>query len=133
MPFKLTKDEIKQRDELTADLDINLERLNAAITDYNEKMTEMRKPIEQAITDYNEAVNAAQDFAEDIASQADSDLSEKSEKWLEGERRQAANEWKEAWENLSFEEVFITFEEIDIIDDVTHAEDLEEAPIEMEG
>ena len=56
---------------------------------------------------------------------------EKTERWMEGERGQAAQEFINEWENLEFEEIdFDVVEEIEV--DPSHRDDLESAPDSVE-
>lgn len=128
MAFRLSKQEMKQRDEHIEILRKAKLDVETAVEKYIEAMEEPRDTLRKAIEDYNEAIVAAKGFAEDIASQADSDISDKSDKWQEGERGQAASDWKGEWENIDLDE--ITFEYPEEIEppDMDHAESLENLP-----
>jgi hypothetical protein len=130
MPFKLTRDEIKARDMILVALKAAHTKLEDEIIAYNEKLADMVEAVVDAKDKYNEVLDDARSFAQDVAAQADSDLSERSERWLEGDRGQAANSWKDHWEELGFglDEIDIEFpEEIELLD-TDHIENLEEAP-----
>jgi hypothetical protein len=99
--FKLTKQESEEHAELTDALRVALGALDDAVRVYNEALTALNDPLVKAIADYNEALQATQRFAEDIASQADSDISDKSDKWQEGDKGRAAVAWKDEWENFA--------------------------------
>lgn len=132
MAFNLTKDEIKIRDEIIAALNAAKSKLEDEISAYNERLEALKEPVEAALAAYNEEVEKARSFAEDIATQADSDFSDKSEKWQEGDKGSAANDWKTEWENLSFDAIEIEFPEELIVEDPNHAESLEQAPETVE-
>lgn len=131
MPFKLTKDELAKRAELVDDLQTLRAKLEDELAVYNEKLAELREPLEKVQSDYNEAVAAARDFVADIVSQADSDISDKSEKWQEGERGQAASNWRDEWENASLDDLEIEWPDelqFDMPEDATTLEELNECP-----
>lgn len=135
MSFKLSEAEIKQRDELLANLNSATNALDDAVREYNEAVDKLREPLDAVVAGYNEIVNQAQAFAEDIANTADGEISDKSEKWQDGEKGQAAIAFKDAWECLGHDlrEITINYpDELDV-DAPTHADDLEAAPVEAEG
>lgn len=107
MPFKLTKDETARVEALADMLDSRFQDLC------------------DAVTAYNEAVSEARELAEEIAQRAADEWGEKSEKWQEGERGEAAHEWVDAWGCASFEEVDEPGENA--------GEALRNLPSEMEG
>lgn len=130
MAFKLNKDEKARRDQLVKDLQEHVSKLEDAVNVYNDETAKLRAPVETALAAYNEIAEQARGFAEDIANQADSDISDKSEKWQEGERGQAATEWKDAWEGIDISEVEVEWPEDLTIEAPSHADDLEQLPEE---
>jgi len=96
MAFKLTKLELERRDRLAADLKTQASKLEDAIRTFNAVMVEAQEPVNMALTAYNELVTETRAFAEDIASAADDAMNDKSEAWQNGEKAQAANDWKDA-------------------------------------
>ncbi len=133
MSFKLTKVEIKRRDDYASELSELADKLSEAIDTFNQELVNARTPVEAAVEAYNTLLEEAKGFAFDIANQAENDISEKSEKWQEGERGEAANEWKDAWENIELDEIEIEFpEELDV-PDFGHSAELEALATEMEG
>ena len=127
MPFKLTKQDLARRAAIISDLREAYTTLEAAVAEYNEKIAALAEPVTQALANYNEAVAAAQGFREDIVSQADEDISSKSEKWQEGEKGSAASEWKDEWESADIEELSLDLPAEDGIslDDADAADTLE--------
>jgi hypothetical protein len=101
----LDKVDLKRRDELVETLDQSYQRLENAFTEYNNKVADLFAPVQTAIDEYNAIIADAEGFRDDVISQIDDYMSERSEKWLEGERGQAYGEWKDSWDNLSFEEI----------------------------
>jgi hypothetical protein len=132
MAFKLDKQEKQRRTGLVEDLRAGAGRLEDAVSLYNDEVRKLREPLEAALAEYNQNVEAARGFAEDIASQAESDIDDKSERWQEGERGEAAAEWKGQWENEVFDEISIDFPEDIEISDADHADKLDALPEEAE-
>lgn len=127
MAFKLDKQEIARRDELFGDLTDARAKLEDAVSVYNAEVLKLREALDAKLAAYNEVVEEASGFAADIASAADGAIGDKSEKWQEGDRGQAATAWKDEWENASFDAVEIEYPDdlsIDQVDD--HASTLSE-------
>lgn len=103
MAFKLTKQEIKQRNELVDELEAEKNKLDDAVRVFNEALEKARNELLIVLTDYNATVEDARNFVADIVSQAENDVGEKSERWQESERGQAVGEWVEAWRNVERE------------------------------
>lgn len=133
MAFSLNKKELAQRDEHVSELRAAAEALTAAVEAYREAVVDLKEPVEEARAAYNEVLERAQAWVADIVSEADSAISDKSEKWQEGEKGQAASSWKDAWEQLDMEEVRIDYPDELEFDEPTHADDLEQAPEDAEG
>lgn len=87
MAFKLSKDQIKKKAAFVT-------RLNDAATN-----------IEDAVREYNAVVIEAEGFRNDIVNEWDDAISEKSEKWQEGDAGQLAVDLKDAWEGADFDEI----------------------------
>jgi hypothetical protein len=133
MAFKLDKQELASKAELIEELTAQRSNLDGAIEAFNDALTTARDALQAAIDDYNDKLEGAREFAGEIAAQADSDMSDKSERWLEGDRGQNAEAWKSEWENATFEPI-----EIDMPDEIScdaddHAEMLDQLPDEMDG
>lgn len=134
MALKLNKDEIRQRDAYVAELRKVADLLEDAVRVFNEELEAARVKMRGAIDDYNETLTAARGFAEDIASRLSDEIDEKSEKWQEGEKGEAAVAFKDEWEGVSLEEIDPDnvlpgdMEDIDLED----ADTFEALPIEPE-
>lgn len=128
MAFKLDKQEIGRRDQIVTDLTEGRDKLEDALAVYNDEVTKLRQPLDAAVLAYNEAVESARGFAEDIATQADGEIDDKSDRWREGENGQAATAWKDEWEGALFEEVSVEYPEDIVVDGVDHAETLDQLP-----
>ena len=57
------------------------------------------------INEYNEALEEARGFVADIVNEIDSYITEKSERWQEGDTGQAFSAWKDEWEALDLEDL----------------------------
>lgn len=132
MAFRLTRAEIKQRDELADKLDEAAEALKSAVEAFNARLEEVTQDVSSALETYNEAVAEARSFMEDVASERQLEWEDKSERWQEGERGQAAQEWISAWESDPPEDVEIDVPEGIDEPDLAHAEALRDLPEEMD-
>jgi chromosome segregation ATPase len=130
--FKLNKQELTTRDEHVAKLEKAWAEIAQAISTYNGLVETLRAPIEQAVEKYNEVVVEAKAFAEEIANRFEGEYDERSEKWQEGEKGQAAAELKEAWQSIDMEEINLEWPDDLGIDDPDHAPELAELPMEAE-
>jgi hypothetical protein len=130
MAFKLDKQELARCQKYEVDLREAQGKLEDALDIYNTAVTNLRGPLEEALAAYNELVGEARGFVEDIASAADNEISDKSEKWQEGEKGQAAIEWKDAWEQATFDEIEIEFPDDLTLDGLDHADTIEQLPVE---
>lgn len=100
MAFKLTKAEDARKSELESEL----EQLQNEATD---GLEELRDKIAALVEDFNrefvepltEKINEAYGFVEDIQNERQGDFDDKSERWQEGERGEAAQSWLQEWEN----------------------------------
>lgn len=128
MPFKLTKDELATREKIINTLRITSEAVGDAVEDFNDAMATAGEKLQEAVAAYNEALETAREFASDIANQANEDFNDKSEKWQEGERGEAANEWIRAWDNLDMGELEIELPDQIMFEAPEAADELENAP-----
>lgn len=133
MSFKLSKEELITRAKHVEALNTAWGKVEDAISHYNDRVTELRDEVEKTVGAYNEVVNEVRGFAEDVYTQADQEISDKSERWQEGDKGVAAIEWKTEWENASFDELSIEFPEELNVDVPDHATDLEGLPDEASG
>ncbi len=129
---KLSKDDIKRRDELIGrmqalrseledDHRVMVEEVTASVAKFNEKLAK-----------YGEVVTEAASWRDDLVGEIDSYISDKSENWQNGDKGQAFTSWKDAIENLGLEDVD-DFETPDFDDlDLDHVETLEQMPLEPE-
>lgn len=100
MAFKLDKKQLKAKAEF-------IDRLTAAAEE-----------VKVAVNTYNEILEDVRTFVTEIHEQWDSDISEKSERWQEGDAGQAASDLKDTWEGADLEDLDTP--------DVAHADTLQE-------
>lgn len=129
MSFKLSKADDKRRDGFVAELEIKGGKLSQAISEFNAAMQEAWSKVEAAQTEYNELLGEISEFRDEIVSERQGEWDDKSEKWQEGERGEAAQSWITAWENIDFSEVDISQPDELEEPDLAHRDELENAPL----
>src|SRR5215469_7379384 len=87
-------DLIKKVNEAKDDLDGAWGRVESAVEDANTEVTK-----------YNDALGAAAAFRDEIVGEMDDYMSERSDKWQEGEAGEAYSAWKDEWEGLDLDEI----------------------------
>ena len=97
----ISKDDQKRLMEVQARLQNEAREVEAAF----ELLTPAIEAVNAAIASYNEVLNEVNGIVEDIASEAESDFNDKSEKWQEGERGQAFSEWMGELQSFSLTEI----------------------------
>jgi hypothetical protein len=135
MALKLTKAEAERQTALVADLQAQKDAMQKAIEDFNTALETARADLREAVGKYNDVVSEVNGFAADIASRLDDEINNKSEKWQEGEKGEAATAWKDEWEAIDFSELDVDElapSDIDDFDDDS-AETLEGISTEPEG
>lgn len=95
---KLTKAQLKQRDELGAKLNGAKEDLEHAVEEYNAALTTAWDEVQQSLDAMNELIDDANSWRTDIAQEIADYISERSEKWQEGDKGQAYGQWQTEWE-----------------------------------
>jgi predicted nucleic acid-binding Zn-ribbon protein len=130
--FKLSKQELADRDGHVEKLEKAWAELVGTVSTYNLEVEAIRVPVEKAVADYNEALGGAKEFAEHVATRLEGEYDEKSEKWRDGDKGQAAAELKDAWQEIDTEEINLEWPEDLSIDDPDHAPELAELPTEAE-
>lgn len=71
MALKLTSRQIAARERHQEELREASQALETALSDFNEQLLALRKPVEQAITKYNKVLDKARQFTANIATSAD--------------------------------------------------------------
>lgn len=128
MAFKLSKQERAQRDDLCARLNAARATLDEKVEDVNDAVQTAIDALEAAVASYNDVLEEARGFVADIVAQGEEDIDDKSERWQEGERGEAARAWVDEWECAQLDDVELpTIDLLEIADD-DHASTLETLP-----
>ena len=129
---KLTKQVVKDKLTLSQKLQTTFQDLQSACETYNEspKSDDDKAKVELVIQEYNESLSNARSFCEDIASEIQEYMDNKSEKWQESDAASAYESWKEEWEQgqeweeISFSQLVMDEEKGEL--DTSDLEDLGE-------
>jgi hypothetical protein len=130
MAFRLSKDELKTRDEHASKLGRLATEIETAMEAYNSATEAPRAEVEKAIEVYNEAASEARDFVEGVAARIQEEMDERSDRWREGDKGEAAAAWLSEWEALSINDIEIELPQGLNFEDPDHAGQLEQAPEE---
>ena len=115
MAFKLSKKESADRTSFSGELNEAWEELAAAVSKYNDTVSEAKVEVEAAVEKFNGLVTNVKEFTDGVAQRASDEFDDKSEKWQEGERGEAASSWKDEWENFGLEEIDVNWpDDLDI-------------------
>ncbi len=100
----LTKEQTAERDAMVAKLSATRSALDTAIEAHNALVRGALAALDAVAAEYNEALEEARGFAGDIARTAEEAIGERSDKWQEGEKGEAARTFAEEWEGVSLED-----------------------------
>jgi len=136
MAFRLTRAEENRRDYLRDQLIEAKGLLEEEVDAECRAIENAVEAINAAHTRYNEMVQEAHGFIEDIISERENEFDDKSERWQEGDRGQAARSWIDSLQE-SLDELCdlepIVIELPDGADYPDHAAVMDDLPEEMEG
>jgi hypothetical protein len=133
MPFKLTAEQLTERDALAVRLEEERTKVDLAVSDFHDALTVARNTLQEALDAYNEVLVEAKAYAEGIAQDAENYFEEKSERWQEGEKGEALRELIDAWQSVDLEPLEVDMPDSELDLDVnTHDETLCELPTEPE-
>jgi len=127
---KLSREHEKERSELVDRLNNRRALVEESIAEFNTALADHRRPVDAAIEAYNEAVEAAKDFADRVAGDAQAYYDDRSERWQEGDAGAAYADWINAWETASFDNVEVEIPADLEEPDMDHATDLDDLPTE---
>ena len=96
---KFSKADIERISELRSKLREAADEIVTAYEPLNSEVAHINTLLEA----YNELLTEANGVIEDIASEVQSEIDDKSEKWQEGDRGQAIIDWQSDLENFEFE------------------------------
>ena len=125
---QLNKAQQATRDELLDALRAKFTAIDDAFGALNALIDETVNP---AIEAYNGALTDLESFRDEIVAAMEEYHDARSEKWQEGDGGSSYQDWKGEWENLDLTEVELA-EHLDL-PDVSHADDFETLPIEVES
>lgn len=128
MAFKLSKEQLTERDALVTSLREKAEVLNAAIAAFHQLVEPVSRAVREALDDYNSVLERARTLTDSIAATAQETFEAKSEKWQESDKGLRVRNWIEQWE-MSLDDIDLELPEpLMEIDPDEQASALEEAP-----
>ena len=113
MAFKLTKAEVKEGEVHIDSLEVASTGINAAVEAFNNGLEVMRSDFKIAVDSYNEQLASIREFTANVANRFEDEISDKSDRWQEGDAGNAAAELRDAWQNIELEDI-----EIDLPEDI---------------
>ena len=96
MAFRLSKNQLAAWERRIGTARSSLDALNEAITSFNRTLASAAEPLQGAAQAYNSALRELQSMAEQLAGDWRSSFNERTDRWQDGYRGQAVNEWIEA-------------------------------------
>ena len=105
-----------------SDLVVRLELEGKGISDAVEALREK-------VNAYNDVLAEAREFRDDMVGGMEDYMSERSEKWTEGDAGQAYAQWKDEWEALELDDI----DDPEGHDDLAHRDLLENISLEPGG
>ena len=103
--------------KLTNELEALLEVVTDRVNDFNEKIKAKYEEVNTAVNTYNDKLAEIRELTESAASEANNFMSEKSEKWAEGDRAAAIQGWVDDLEGLNLDDL-----EVDLPSEVDEPE-----------
>jgi hypothetical protein len=101
--MKLTKDQVSRRAVILA----NVHSAHASLCDFlgrtNETIRALQRALEANRDLYNEALEAAETDLQELGSELESAIENRSDKWRESPAGEATQTWVESYQNVSFE------------------------------
>jgi multidrug efflux pump subunit AcrA (membrane-fusion protein) len=125
--FKLSKQQLAERDALAAELRKKAAALNNVIVTFNRAVEPLSKAVSEVLEDYNTTLEKARTLASNITAPAQDEFDAKSEKWQASDKGIQVRTWIEQWE-VSLDDVDLELpESLTEIDPDDHAGVLEGA------
>lgn len=103
--MKLTKTQLAERDRIIKALEISADKVSSAIENYNAAVGIAFLAVTEAEDEYNATIREAIAFAEDIASELEVALDDKSDRWRESGRGQSCQSFADEWAGVSLSEI----------------------------
>lgn len=96
---KLKKTELAQLNELTGRVQSAFDDLDSSCSIYNEEKTEdNKKAVVEALSTYNESLEPLNEFRQSVVDSIQEYIDGKSDRWQEGDKAAAYQDWMGAWE-----------------------------------
>lgn len=130
---KLSKELLKERDQITTAIREKREALDAAIEAFNTAMEEAWAKVEEAVTEYNETLEPAREWVAGITGDIDTYTSERSDKWHESDKAGEYEEWKGEFEGVGLDDISVEKPDNIEFDEEDLAEVIEQLPEEVGG
>ncbi len=123
--FKLSKQQLAERDALAADIREKTKALNVAIAAFNQAIEPLAGAVVEAQDDYNAVLAKARALASDVTEAARDAFDVKSERWQGSDKGIKVRIWIEQWE-VNLDDIDLEVPEPLIeIDPEEHASEIE--------
>ena len=113
---KLTTFQHNERDRLVKELADSEEGLEKAVRQHASDMDDANNRLVQVLERHNDVIHEINEFRDGVASDITDYISERSERWQEGEKGELYRAWEDAWHG-DIDEV-----EIDLPDEIEEPE-----------
>jgi cell division septum initiation protein DivIVA len=124
--FKLSRQQLAERDALAADIREKAKVLNAAIAAFNQAIEPLSRAVVEAQDDYNAILEKARAYASGVTEAAHDEFDARSERWQESDTGIKVRSWIERWE--------VSLDDVDLeVPDPLAEIDPEEHAFEIEG
>jgi hypothetical protein len=100
---KLSKDQIRRKDELIKAIAEAKAKVEDAISIYNADKATAFEKVEYEIDKYNSVIESIIDLQNEVAEEMQDYMSERSDNWHESDAGQEYADWNNEWENISLE------------------------------
>ena len=128
MAFKLSKQQLAERDSLAANIREKTKALDAVITAFNQTIEPLSRAVIEAQDDYYGKLEKARTLASSVTETARDAFDARSERWQESNPGIKVRSWIEQWE-LSLDDIDLEVPEpLTEVDPEEHAFEIEGAP-----
>jgi Holliday junction resolvasome RuvABC DNA-binding subunit len=100
MPLRLTEGEANRMDDLGAELYAS-SAISEAVEAYNSAVKSAAETLNAIIREANDTLSDCAGFTAEVAERLRSEFDDKSERWREGDKRQAADAFISHWEETA--------------------------------
>jgi cell division septum initiation protein DivIVA len=124
--FRLSKQQLAERNALAADLRETAAALNAAIAAFNRAIEPLSRAVVEALDDYNEILEKARALASGVTEAAQDEFDARSERWRGSDEGIEVRSWIEQWQ-VNLDDV-----DLGVFEPLTEI-DPDEQALEIEG